>query len=399
MKYCPLFFIVILIFSCKNKFKDNICKPVVDSSMVQIDLDKNGNSDDKLNRIIEVKEIIPLETKTDFYIADITQCLRLDSLILLLDAKYSRLLIYRQDGRLLREIGRLGDGIGEFENISNFFVDERKRLNLFSSESMKMLMYDIEGKFIGEKKVPFYAQSAIKISPNQYAFYTDYNKSEETGGFNLVFTDSLLKVRSFFSPYPDNPDGPVLSKISGGMFQSNTNSLIYGAFQDSIFEITDDSKVLKLKYVLNIKTNKIPEAIKADPSNSLKSNPSRVISYNQLHGAVFQTNSLLSFIYLEKRIPQQVLYDKIHRILIKNSKSSGFPKCLGKTIGVYSEDFISYIDPDTYKRVILDNPDVELYLKQLSPILYKALINMYTKQTNPTLVIWGPKTIKKNIKS
>lgn len=381
---------IIAFYSCKSNNDKQESIPLFGTNIIEIDLEKNDSTNSPIDSLIEIKGIIPLETPTNIFLSNITKCIVRDSLIYVFDQTFSRLIVYSNTGKFIRNIGKLGNKTGEYENIADFYLDSLHRIIIYSSESMKLLTYNQEGTCMSEKKVPFYGIDISFINSNLYAFYTDYNTSNYNSSCNLILADSLQNVQKVFFKYPSKPDGVSLRPISGGLFQKNSSTVIYyGAFQDSVFQLTSKG-IPVLRYVFNFGGKSVPREVKYSPSSRFTEFMEKMLDMSYLTGPIYETDSLISFSVFENRSFQKAIFYKSKNILFKDEESkSCYTKYLGNTVGVTGNNFISSISSKYFSTSVLNKPSITKYLQKRYPNLFETLNTMHNHDSNPTLVIWG----------
>ena len=119
--YSLLFF---LLLSCNNSRKSK------ESSALQItsiSIPENLNISTPINSLFSEIKLLPLETKQGYEIADIFHFIVYDSLIIINDDR-KKLLIFNNNGKLIRQIGRQGEGPGEYLSLRDFYVNDQKEI-------------------------------------------------------------------------------------------------------------------------------------------------------------------------------------------------------------------------------------------------------------------------------
>ena len=121
-------------------------------------------SDDGLymNDLVDSVQYIPLETTRESLIGSISQLAFFNETFFVLDAdKAQALFAFDSTGKYLWKIARIGNGPGEYSSLSNLSIDySKKQIHLLSlNPVMKVMTFDLEGKFLSEMKIPFYTRS------------------------------------------------------------------------------------------------------------------------------------------------------------------------------------------------------------------------------------------------
>jgi hypothetical protein len=100
--------------------------------------------------------ILPLEMTERSMLSDILKIKVYKEMICLLSGRMnSKLLVFTIDGKFIAEIGRRGRGPQEHIELNNFEIDPtRDELLLLDREGRKILIYDFNGNFKQEVKIP-----------------------------------------------------------------------------------------------------------------------------------------------------------------------------------------------------------------------------------------------------
>lgn len=72
-------------------------------------------------------KVILLDRSTDCVIREIYRMDIFDSIIYILDTKSCRLMTFDMEGRYLRDIGKRGNGNGEYISLSDFSIDHKNK--------------------------------------------------------------------------------------------------------------------------------------------------------------------------------------------------------------------------------------------------------------------------------
>ena len=112
-----------------------------------------------------VVKIVNLETNEDCLITAISQLEIKDSMIFVLDIM-SKLFVFNIDGRFIAQIGRIGEGPGEYRVLNAFYLDDTSVVIIDGYKSA-LIKYDFKGKYLSSEKIPmeFIRQSmqAVKM--------------------------------------------------------------------------------------------------------------------------------------------------------------------------------------------------------------------------------------------
>ena len=138
--YRYLFFIaIILLISCQKKENGLFTIPVNTHDLVDI----------PLSTIAERIDKIELETTDESLISRIKQVLCNDEYIVIVGSK--NIFLFNNQGDFISQIGRVGNGPGEFNYAGKVCVDWKNK-KLYSTDYMQFICYNLNGEFVAEKK-------------------------------------------------------------------------------------------------------------------------------------------------------------------------------------------------------------------------------------------------------
>ncbi len=105
----------------------------------------------KLSDLVSSTQIVPLESNENCLIGGITKLLYYDNKIFVLDSYVSKgLFVFDKNGKFLYKVGRVGQGPGEFNNPTDFYIDKDKQEIVLLSDSDNLIFYDIAGVYMGK---------------------------------------------------------------------------------------------------------------------------------------------------------------------------------------------------------------------------------------------------------
>lgn len=186
MKYTIFVFCLISLFSCANVNKSD--EENQNAHLLQLDLDKSVVKD-TLHVSSFIASAIPiiLETNDENMIGFISAMQVTDSCICILDGGpggSGSLFVFNKRGQYLREIGRKGEGPGEYISIRDFTINEKGDLIfLVDDDSEKIAVYQFStGKFLRDINFADEKVGYRSVQYNNNRLFTDltyYSKTEE----------------------------------------------------------------------------------------------------------------------------------------------------------------------------------------------------------------------------
>jgi len=225
---------------------------------VTINVDSANLSSNVADSLIEITNIVPLETvdsipetiiSSPFWVKKI---ISLDTLILVFDQNFRNVSAYSHSGKYLRSIGSLGSGPGK----STFILDVvynylKNAIFIISNSPGKIMEFDLEGKLIREHKIDFYPSSMAFLQSGEYIFDINYNYNDVSGNNNVIVTDSLFNVISRCLPIIERKTKTLLPSnlMNGGIFGNKFSGTIYNpSYTTAIYEIKKNG-LMPLYYV------------------------------------------------------------------------------------------------------------------------------------------------------
>jgi hypothetical protein len=139
-----------IVASCNSGNKK---KEVIENDNIYIVDFDNTPKEEKILMSSLFKKVkpIPLETTDESLIGYINEFQIFDGKIFIFDRDYAKgVFIFDMDGKFIRQIGRIGQGPGEYVSLSDFTVDEiNKEIYLMDRSKNCIVIYDIDtGKYI-----------------------------------------------------------------------------------------------------------------------------------------------------------------------------------------------------------------------------------------------------------
>lgn len=214
-----------------------------------------------IDSLASFKRLVPLETNDSSMIASLDKVIIAGDWIVVLDKKADRALLFSESGDFIRQMGRKGNGPGEYVELTDMYFDEAEKvLYFFDRLKSNMILYSIDGQFIREIHSEFTGNSFFKGDGGFWLYYSYKNNPERLA---LLYVDEEMKrINGGFFPYKDFQT--VLSKScfpSGcndvTYFYHNSSNIIYrledGMVRPGI-EIDFGDRTIPYKELLSAKT-------------------------------------------------------------------------------------------------------------------------------------------------
>lgn len=249
------FLYCICLFSCKEFHKESSMQAKTEESKMlelDIDLDKNTLPFDSL---MDFVSFVKLETTGDNLVGAISQILFVNNKIIVVDFDVSKTItVYDESGKYLNNIGKLGQGPGEYAYLGHVFLTpDRSTVVVVDMGSGNLKYFGLEGNFIKSVKFPFWFSRCEFINDNIIAgHYSGGNmvqKNNVSYKPQLIITDLKGNILSsgFQSFYSKNFTSTTFMPL-----RKFDNEVIYcPPFSDTIYHVSE--KGLCPLYHLNIK--------------------------------------------------------------------------------------------------------------------------------------------------
>lgn len=154
--------------------------------------------------------ILPLEMTERSMLSDIMKIRVYDERIFLLSGyTNTKLMVFDKEGKFVAEVGRRGRGPQEHIELGNFEIDPtRNELILLDREGLKLLIFDFDGNFRQEVKIPTAPECAGRLS---------------NGNFVLVYTGYQIKLNDYYVLVICDENGQVLERHIENQIHTSIN--------------------------------------------------------------------------------------------------------------------------------------------------------------------------------
>lgn len=164
----------------------------------------NNKKNVELQDVFTDFRVVELENNEKCMLSKVRKIQYTDSMLYIWDQNASpSIFAFHRDGKFYKKIGECGNGRGEYQNIVDFTVDERKKKIYILSELSTIVIYNTEGEFIKSKRLSkkSFFRNVLKVNDG-FIFATNHlrlkENEEETLLYffdeNLKFTDRKLEV-------------------------------------------------------------------------------------------------------------------------------------------------------------------------------------------------------------
>lgn len=216
------------------------------SNVTQIQYDKDAEDVIVIDSVVDSCRYVRLRTDKSYLIGKIDQLLLCDSFIVVIDKHIAQsILVFDYDGNFLNRISRLGNGPGEYLIINHVAINDRKEVCILDNAKERITIFDINGKMIESKHLPFRGKSLEYLGNNNLLFrvencyaevgYKEIERSsfvltEMNGNIIYTFGDDHSYRNPSYQSYSDNIykyDGRLYGRLDHG-------NLVYEFDKDSV---------------------------------------------------------------------------------------------------------------------------------------------------------------------
>ena len=234
--------LIITIIACVSSC--NI-KPIDNFKCITLKVNLKGDTV-KFGDLFSKMEIIPLETLDSCLIMNIEKIELHNNQLFIFDNLRPALYVFDKKGKYIKQIGKKGEGPDEFQVITDVFIDKTRNVILFLSHFGSVLIYDIEGNYIGREMLP--------IKNNYYSIATTENNNwvlwscvdADESGITVVNKDSMLPIYETW-----HNDRMLDMGLMKPFYQYNKIYFFSSAYQNTVYQIKTDSLISAYKWDFN----------------------------------------------------------------------------------------------------------------------------------------------------
>ena len=181
-KFSALIILLSLAVSCSQPVKNS-------KDLIVLDLSQDLTVESKmtLSQIATDINYIKLESNPDCFIQKIEQWSITGNYILVYDMRQPKVLLFNRQGKFLRNISQKGSGPGEFFRPYDVRITKNEKYVLIS-DIKKVIRFDLDGKLIGETKLPGLAWKIDTYDDGLIGFFT-WNYSPLMDNYTIIFFD------------------------------------------------------------------------------------------------------------------------------------------------------------------------------------------------------------------
>jgi hypothetical protein len=367
MAIIVIFSIMIVYTSCNKRKQSQIDVEIEIINFFDFKIIEFDDFDNIPNSLIKGKKYITLDASAEDFLFKIIDKVKIcNDRIFILDTWVKKLMVFDTTGKGIGKVGGIGQGPGEYLNITDFDVDNFGNIYFIDGTGGgydRLFVFDKNFKFVSVKKMPFEADIISCLPNNKLLFGLASWNNEENASLKIALTDIELKTERSYLPYGEYFDNTYW--ISGYMFINCENKILYNKqIDDFVYEFSEKGLPTK-SYLFDFGNKKVPDKYKKEIKSNLDN--------------FGQFCCLKNFVAINEKYILGTLFDETKTrnfIIDKNDKSLYLSKeLLGNDksylTGYHNNHIISYIYPNKYKDIqTMDLPeDVKKHIEDENFVL------------------------------
>ncbi|WP_195373376.1 MULTISPECIES: 6-bladed beta-propeller [Parabacteroides] len=343
-----------------------------------------------LSEIAKEVKIVPLETKPECLVAKVSK-----GMIQMVDHNLfipcsEGLLQFTDDGKFVRSVAKRGQGPGEYAIIRFIAVNDKLK-QVYLMDNGKVLIYSVDGKYVGENRIPFCWQFTL-LGDSTYVGYIYNNTGQKKDRLLLVNQEGET-----FKSYPQYDQFTIANGLNyylWGSYDRYVYSFKEEAcckeyYNDTVFTVTPQE--LQPRYILDMGKYKIPKEKRFEVLEgnwTVYSEPAQAY----LRPGFLETTSWVFLPYTswdvtnKGELPRLAMYDKkkgdcykVKDNRIKNNMEGGLP--FYPEARIADDILLYYLEASEVLELAEEDPSVMEYeqLKNLKEDDNPVLMIVYLK--------------------
>ncbi|MHA7101761.1 6-bladed beta-propeller [Roseivirga pacifica] len=238
---CKTLFITLALSICKNINAQ-------ENNFQHYEIDIHGKRHNFFD-FVEHVEIVPLEETEQSLLSRVEAYFPTPNGIGIIDRKNNQVQLFSKAGKYLNTINRFGEGPEEYRNLGSSVWVENDQINLFSSLSRSVLIFNLQGTYLKTTPVNYpeeiWGGSLTPYNDGYVVQMLDRSKVKRSS-YELMFLDENFKDLSFASPRPNPHPFPV---NAGNRFSYINQQLIWKKrLSDSIFVMKENQPIPMMRF-------------------------------------------------------------------------------------------------------------------------------------------------------
>lgn len=334
----------------------------------------------RMERLFYEPEVVFLQHDTLGFLGSVSKVFLGEHKIYVLDKQLNSVGIFERNGKYLTVIRPAGRGPGEFDHLTDFFVDEnRGELVIYADRPYKFLYYDLEGHF---RKEVLCKVLYKEIGWGEDGRIVALNSSEKAAGYlSFIRHDDVGTTQETFSALPYQGTGDLYTE---GMEMNRSEKLNFTRRGDNIIYSLEGTEVVP-RYRVDFGNHALPEHV-----NGLKRYDEKTVDEIVTKRYVFSMVNI-------KETPEYLFFNTIYPstfVLKKKEADLRYYRMMDWMYNVYHNQMVPSWDSENRLIVYakwVSKLRAELSREQMKelPAAYRERLQQGTDDTdNPVLFIY-----------
>ena len=214
---------LLLFCSCVDK------KPSDGCPVLRVSLERQEVS---MKDLFSRLEVIPLETNDSCLLVFPDKVLCANGRYEVFDHKRFALFLFDEEGQFVRQVGRRGEGVGEYREVYDVAHDSRNGHICLLSPFWEMFVYDAEGRFLERLQLPEKSNYQALMDYGDYFVTWTLPITDEECGISVISKDSLQCVREYWHGNPN-----TMFLFPRAFYQFGEDLYFFRPFQREVYRI------------------------------------------------------------------------------------------------------------------------------------------------------------------
>lgn len=375
--YIFLFFLLfsLLVQSCKkNVFIDD--SKVITATLKETNLKLIDTA------FFKSRQVIELETVDKSLIGVISRIIAFKNKLFIFDKPRQRLFIFDDNGKFISSIYHIGQGPGEYSQITDICFDSSMKQFIFlCSIPFKLIYYDLNGKFIREQKLDdLYFE--IKADKSYIYLLRSPSYNYKANKYSIYAMD---KKTQSIEPIMEANHEISSNHVDGNEFVSGKNLVYSRRFDNHIYKLQNGK--INTQYTIDFGKFNLSETFKNENYGVVEFN--NICNHNNTVYGIVNSYETSHFLFFKTN------HASIYSLSKKTNIINEFNACFDSKYDIGTTHFLPIEDLSDkiaciYYSTFFDNYKKDLKEKNVKVVLkdISNLANRVNIDSNPVLFIY-----------
>lgn len=233
------------------------------SSIINVNIPQNlSNSEEQkmvFSDVFDSLTVVKLSNTTEAFLGEIDKIEQCKGWLIISDNKRAKSVkAFDGNGNYLHTYGNNGKGPGEYIEPTTFIVFNGE-VKIYDQFQGKLVIFDINGKYLRDEHIPFIFREFRQIDSNRYLFHCfmeDNTHIDKILDYMVLETDSsyVINKRGVYRKYD------TYVRLGGkNLHSANDQNYIYIPFADTLYNINNDT--INAQYYINYGGRKLSSTL------------------------------------------------------------------------------------------------------------------------------------------